>query len=604
MSALNLVIAAACILVIAYRLYGSFMAAKVLAFDETRITPAVRLNDGQDYVPTNKWVAFGHHFAAIAGAGPLVGPVLAAQFGYLPGTLWILIGSVIGGAVHDMVVLFASIRHDGKSLSDIARKEVGPVTGFLTGIAILFIILITMAGLGIVVVHALNKNPWGVFTIGATIPIAMLVGVYMHKLRPGKIGEASLLGVTLVMLAVIAGPWVKQSGLAPYLTLETETLKVLLPLYGFFAAALPVWFLLAPRDYLSSYMKIGTILALALGIIIVNPVLKMPAMTEFVNGGGPIIGGKVWPFLFITIACGAISGFHAMISSGTTPKLVASEKDILLVGFGGMLAEAFVALMALIAATSLQPGDYFAINLLPDAFAKLNMQVVDLPMLSKLVGEEIAGRPGGAVSLAVGMANIFSSIPGLKGLMSYWYQFAIMFEALFILTTIDAGTRVARYILQDFIGSIYKPVKNNKSMPLSVFLSAVVSGAWGYLLLGGDIQTIWPVFGVSNQLLAALALAIGTTMILRKSAKMGYALTTLIPMVFLIITAVTAGVTNLFKVYLPKGQYTPAFLVAFMMVLAVTITGDSVLKWAGIIKERRSKGASRDSAGAPAVVRK
>lgn len=603
MSALNLVIAAACILVIAYRLYGSFIAAKVLAFDEARVTPAVKLNDGQDYVPTNKWVAFGHHFAAIAGAGPLVGPVLAAQFGFLPGTLWILIGSVIGGAVHDMVVLFASIRHEGKSLSDIARKEVGPVTGFLTGIAILFIILITMAGLGIVVVHALNKNPWGVFTIGATIPIAMFVGIYMYKLRPGRIGEASLIGVSLVLLAVVAGPWVKQSSLAPFLTLDTNTLKTLLPLYGFFAAALPVWFLLAPRDYLSSYMKIGTILALALGIIIVNPVLKMPAMTQFVDGGGPIIGGKVWPFLFITIACGAISGFHAMIASGTTPKLVASEKDILLVSFGGMLAEAFVALMALIAATSLNPADYFAINLLPEAFAKLNMQVVDLPILTKLVGEDIAGRPGGAVSLAVGMANIFSSIPGMKSLMSYWYQFAIMFEALFILTTIDAGTRVARYILQDFLGSIYEPIKSSKSMALSVGLSAAVSLGWGYLIYGGDIQTIWPVFGVSNQLLASLALAIGTTMILRKSAKMRYALTTIVPMSFLIVTAVTAGMTNLFKVYLPKGQYTPAFLVGFMVILAVTIIGDSVIKWSGIVHERRKLGSGQDLRG-PATAQK
>lgn len=589
MSALQLVIGAACILVIAYRLYGSFMAAKVLAFDENKVTPAVKMNDGQDYVPTNKWVAFGHHFAAIAGAGPLVGPILAAQFGYLPGTLWILIGSVVGGAVHDMVILFASIRHDGKSLSDIARKEVGPVTGFLTGIAILFIITITMAGLGLVVVHALNSNPWGVFTIGATIPIAIFVGLYMHKFRPGRIGEASAIGVTLVLLAVIAGPWVKQSFLATYLTFDAQTLKLILPLYGFFAAALPVWLLLAPRDYLSSYMKIGTILALALGIIFVNPILKMPAMTEFVNGGGPIIGGKVWPFLFITIACGAISGFHAMISSGTTPKLVANEKDILLVSFGGMLAEAFVALMAIIAATSLHPGDYFAINLLPEAFAKLNMKVVDLPILSKMIGEEIAGRPGGAVSLAVGMANIFASIPGLKGLMSYWYQFAIMFEALFILTTIDAGTRVARYILQDFLGSIYKPIRNNKSTTLSVALSAIVSLAWGYLIFGGDIQTIWPVFGVSNQLLASLALAIGTTMILRNSAKMRYALTTALPMVFLIITAVTAGLTNLINVYIPKGQYTSAFLVGFMIILAVVIIGDAMIKWTGIIKERRNK---------------
>lgn len=590
MHALNLVIAAACILVIAYRLYGSFMAAKVLAFDDDRQTPAVTMNDGQDYVPTNRWVVFGHHFAAIAGAGPLVGPVLAAQFGYLPGTLWILIGSVLGGAVHDMVILFASIRHDGKSLSEIAHKEVGPVTGFLTGIAILIIILITMAGLGLVVVSALANNPWGFFTIAATIPIAMFIGLYMYKLRPGKIGEASLIGVTLVLIAVAVGPWVKQSWLAPYMTFDVQTLKLMLPAYGFMAAALPVWFLLAPRDYLSSYMKIGTILALAVGIIFVNPIMKMPALTDFFNGGGPIIGGKVWPFLFVTIACGAISGFHATISSGTTPKMIASEKDIKLVSFGGMLAEAFVALMALIAAASLQPGDYFAINVLPDAFAKLNMHVVDLPVLSQMIGEDVSGRPGGAVTLAVGMANIFSSIPGLKGLMSYWYQFAIMFEALFVLTTIDAGTRVARYILQDFLGSFYKPIKENKSMGLSVVLSAAVSLGWGYMIYGGDIQTIWPVFGVANQLLASLALAIGTSMILRKSSKMIYALTTFIPLAFLIVTAITAGLTNLLTVYLPNGQYLAAFLVSFMMILSVTIMGDSLIKWKGIIAERRAKG--------------
>lgn len=584
MNALTLVIASACILIIAYRLYGSFLATKVLVARRDAVTPAVRLNDGKDYVPTNKWVVFGHHFAAIAGAGPLVGPVLAAQFGYLPSALWILIGAVLGGAVHDMVVLFASIRHDGKSLSEIAKDEVGPLTGVATGIAVLFIVIIAMSGLAIVVVNALFNNPWGVFTIAMTIPIAIFIGIYMKYLRPGKVGEASAIGVLLVILAVLAGPYVKNSAFAGWFTYSAQTIKIMLPLYGFAAAALPVWLLLAPRDYLSSYMKIGTILALAFGIIVVHPQIQMPAVTEFVKGGGPIIPGKVFPFLFITIACGAISGFHALVGSGTTPKLLQNEEDIKLVGYGGMLVEAFVAIMALIAATALHPGDYFAINTTPEVFAKLNMQVVDLPVLSKMVGEDVAGRPGGAVSLAVGMASIFASIPGLKGLMAYWYQFAIMFEALFILTTIDAGTRVARYIAQDFLAPLIKPLKNNNSIPVTVVMSALVSFAWGYLLYGGDIKTIWPVFGVSNQLLAMLALAIGTTLILKKSAKRIYALTTFLPMCFMVTSTMSAGYLSLMNNYLPKGLWVPAVLIIIMMALAVIIIADSLTKWLGILK--------------------
>jgi len=587
LSALELIIAAALILVLAYRFYGSFLAAKVLVLDSSRETPAKRHYDGKDYVPMNKWIVFGHHFAAIAGAGPLVGPVLAAQFGYLPGTLWILIGAVLAGAVHDMVVLFASIRHDGKSLSEIAKKEVGPVTSVATAIAMFFLIILTMAGLGLVVVNALFKNPWGVFTIGMTIPIAIFIGIYMHKLRPGRIAEASLIGVILILLAVVVGPYVKNSPLGSYLMLSDKTLEILLPLYGFLAAALPVWLLLAPRDYLSSYMKIGTILLLAIGIIIVNPRIHMPAVTQFINGGGPIINGKVWPFICITIACGAISGFHALISSGTTPKLIANEKDIKLVGFGGMLTEAFVALMALIAATTLMPGDYFAINTKPEIFQKLNMQIVHLPQLSKLVGEELAGRPGGAVTLAVGMADIFSRIGGLRHLMAYWYQFAIMFEALFILTTIDAGTRVARYIAQDLLGMIYSPIKENKSVGLTVLLSAAVSFAWGYLIYGGDIKTIWPVFGVANQTIGALALAIGTTMILQRSKKKIYALTTFLPMTFLFITVLNAGITNVFNVYLPQKQIVPAVLVITLMILAIIIMVSSVIKWISILSKSR-----------------
>lgn len=587
MSALELIIAAALILVLAYRFYGSFLAAKVLVLDSSRETPAKRHYDGKDYVPMNKWIAFGHHFAAIAGAGPLVGPVLAAQFGYLPGTLWILIGAVLAGAVHDMVILLASVRHDGKSLSEIAKKEVGPVAGVATAIAIFFLIILTMAGLGLVVVNALFKNPWGVFTIGMTIPIAIFIGIYMHKLRPGRIAEASLIGVILILLAVVVGPYIKNSPLGSYLMLSDKTLEILLPLYGFLAAALPVWLLLAPRDYLSSYMKIGTILLLAIGIIIVNPRIHMPAVTQFVNGGGPIINGKVWPFICITIACGAISGFHALISSGTTPKLIANEKDIKLVGFGGMLTEAFVALMALIAATTLMPGDYFAINTKPEIFQKLNMQIVHLPQLSKLVGEELAGRPGGAVTLAVGMADIFSRIGGLRHLMAYWYQFAIMFEALFILTTIDAGTRVARYIAQDLLGMIYAPIRENKSIGLTVLLSALVSFAWGYLIYGGDIKTIWPVFGVANQTIGALALAIGTTMILQRSKKKIYALTTFLPMTFLFITVLDAGITNVFNVYLPQKQMVPAVLVITLMILAIIIMVSSVIKWISILSKTR-----------------
>jgi carbon starvation protein len=578
MNALTLIVAAALILMLGYRFYGAFIAAKVLSLDSSVITPAIRLEDGQDYVPTNRLVVFGHHFAAIAGAGPLVGPVLAAQFGYLPGALWILIGAVLGGAVHDAVVLFASVRHDGKSLSEIAKEEIGPVTGFITGIAILFIITITMAGLAMVIVNALYKNAWGVFTISMTIPIAIFVGIYMRKLRPGKLGEASVIGVALILLAVALGPVIKNSPIAYLFFYDIKTLEIILPVYGFVAAALPVWLLLAPRDYLSSYMKIGTIAALALGIVFVHPQLQMPAVTQFIHGGGPIINGKLWPFLFITIACGAVSGFHALIASGTTSKMLKDEGEIRLVGYGGMIMEAFVAIMALIAATVLAPGDYFAINTTPAVFAQLGMQVKDLPILSQMVGENIAGRPGGAVSLAVGMAHIFSSIPGMKGLMSYWYQFAIMFEALFILTTIDAGTRVARYIAQDFLGMMYKPLKNSKSIVLSITLSALVSFAWGYLLYGGDIATVWPIFGVSNQLLATLALAIGSNMILRRTKKLRYMLTTFIPMLFMGVTASTAGYLTIVNKYIPNHQTLPAVLAGLMIVLAAIIVVDSIRK--------------------------
>ncbi len=578
MNGIYLVIIAALWLTFAYRIYGSFIAAKVLTLDASRTTPAVRLNDGRDYVPTNKWITFGHHFAAIAGAGPLVGPVLAAQFGYLPGTLWILIGAVVAGAVHDMVILFASVRHDGLSVAEIAKKEVSTVSGFCASIAVLFLLVITMAGMAVVVANALFNSPWGTFTVAVTIPIAIFIGIYLRWLRPGKIQEASIIGVILVLAGVFVGPWIQHSALAPYFTFNVTQLSIMLTLYGFFAAALPVWLLLAPRDYLSTYMKIGTIAALTIGIICVRPDIHMPAFSQFVNGGGPIIGGPAWPFVFITVACGALSGFHSLISTGTTPKMLTNEKEILPIGFGAMLVESFVALMALIAATSLQPADYFAINATPAVFAKLGLHVEELPALAQMVGENVAGRPGGAVSLAVGMAHIFSKIPGMEALMSFWYHFCIMFEALFILTIIDAGTRVGRYLLQEMGGVIYKPLKNTHWWPGIIFTSALISGSWGYLVLKGSISTIWPLFGVSNQLLGTLTLAVGTTMLFRMG-RARYTPITIIPMIFLAITTITADFMNIFNIYLPANNYLSITISLIMLVLVIVVIIDSVRRW-------------------------
>jgi len=587
MNAIYLVVVAALVLTLAYRFYGAFMATKVLVLDSNRLTPAVRLNDGHDYVPTNKWVTFGHHFAAIAGAGPLVGPVLAAQFGYLPGTIWLLVGAVVAGAVHDMVILFASVRYDGLSVAEIAKKEISKASGIATSIAVLFILVITMAGLAIAVVNALYDSPWGTFTVAVTIPIAIFIGLYLRYLRPGQIGEGTVIGVALVLLGVFVGPWVQGSWLAPYFTFSKGEISVMMAVYGFVAAALPVWLLLAPRDYLSTYMKIGTILALALGIIIVQPQIQMPAFTPFIYGGGPIIPGPVWPFLFITIACGAVSGFHALIATGTTSKMMTNESEIRALGFGGMLVESFVALMALIAATSLFPGDYFAINTTPAVFSALNMQTVDLANLSQMVGENVAGRPGGAVSLAVGMAYIFAKIPGLEHLMSFWYHFCIMFEALFILTTIDAGTRVGRYLIQELGGMVYKPLLNPHWMPGMIGASALMSFTWGYLVYGGSISTIWPLFGVANQLLASMTLAIGTTMLFRMG-KSRYAWTTIIPMTFLTITTVAAGYLNITTNYLPKNNYLLAGACAIMIVLVVFVIGDAVRTWFRIKGEQQA----------------
>lgn len=596
-NALWMIAAAGCIYAIAYRFYASFLAAKVLVIDENRITPAIRLADSIDYHPTNKWVLFGHHFAAIAGAGPLIGPMLAAQFGYLPGFLWILIGSVLGGAVHDMVILFASVRKDGRSLAQIAKEEIGPVGGIATAFAILFIIIVALAGLGLAVVNALANSPWGTFTIFLTIPIAFLMGIYLYRIRPGKVSEVSVIGVILLLTAVFTGHYVPNSFLEPFFNLSKNSLVFSIALYGFIASVLPVWMLLCPRDYLSTYMKIGTVLLLAIGVMFIAPVIQMPAVTKFIEGGGPIIPGKLFPFMFITIACGAISGFHSLISSGTTPKMIMSEKDIPVIGFGAMLVEGFVGVMALIAATILIPGDYFAINtkLSFDVIAALGFPVDKITELSKTVGIDVSGRPGGAVSLAVGMASILSGIPGMKGLMPYWYNFALMFESLFILTTVDTGTRVARFLLQELGGYAYKPLSKTGWLPGNLITSFMVVCAWGYLIYSGNISTIWPMFGVANQLLAAIALSVGTTFIIR-SGKAKYAWTTFVPMVFMFITTLTAAyqLTGMFfdkasKALTPAESLTfkiDALLVIIMAVLALVVLADIIYKWYGIFFRR------------------
>ncbi len=589
MNALTLLVIALLVYALAYRYYAAFIIAKVLVFDKNRPTPAHTLKNDYDYKPTNKWVLFGHHFAAIAGAGPLVGPVLAAQFGYMPGFLWILIGSVLAGGVHDMVILFASVRYNGLSLTEIARKEVGRVTGGATGTAVLFIIITAIAGLSMVVVNALAESAWGTFSIAMTIPIAIFVGLYMDRLRPGKITEATVIGVTLMLLSIVLGEPVSRSSYAHFFLFSKPGLSIILACYGMLASILPVWMLLTPRDYLSSYMKIGTVGLLALGILWVRPDLSAPAYSAFIHGGGPIIPGSVWPYVCITVACGAISGFHSLISSGTTPKMISSEADIRLMGFGAMLTEGFVAVMALIAATVLLPGDYFAINVSPAVFAKLHMAVSELPAMSLAVGEHLEGRAGGAVSLAVGMAHIFASIPGLKALLSYWYHFAIMFEALFILTTIDAGTRVARYLTQEALGGLYKPFGKTDWWPGVFLTSALVCGAWGGMLLAGNISTIWPMFGVANQLLSAIALAIGTTFIMKRTRAV-YALVTFVPFVFMFVTTVTAGWLNIFGNYLPRHDfqgYLNVALTVVMVSLAFIIAGTSTNMWLKLLGAKK-----------------
>src|SRR3982750_1191375 len=517
MSALPIIIGALCVMAIAYRYYSAFLAAKVLALDDARPVPSRTMYDGHNYYPTNKWVLFGHHFAAISGAGPLVGPVLAAQFGFLPGLLWLMIGVCLGGAVHDFMILVASVRRRGKSLAEIARTEISPLSGLVAGIAILFIVVIALAGLGLVVVNALAESAWGTFTVGFTIPLALLMGLYMYRFRVGRIREASAIGVAGLFFAVVVGGWVADSSWAPAFTFSKGTITLLMAAYGFVASGLPVWMLLCPRDYLSSYLKIGTVAFLILGVILVHPNLNMPAWTPFVHGGGPVIPGKVYPFVFITIACGAISGFHALISSGTTPKMIAKERDARVIGYGGMLMEGVVGVVALIAATSLFPGDYFAINTQQATYAQraaytrmvdehtaqgFDLQPKEIDRLEAESGERnLKGRTGGAVTLALGIAKIFDAIPGFRGLMKYWYHFAIMFEALFILTTIDTGTRVGRFLVGEFGSRVYRRLEEPNWLPGSIVTSAAVVAAWAGFILTGSISTIWPMFGIANQLL-------------------------------------------------------------------------------------------------------
>ncbi|CAO3404947.1 carbon starvation CstA family protein [Azospirillum palustre] len=586
--ALTFVIATLCILALCYRFYGVFFVRKVLRADDSEVTPSHILADGKNYVPTKKWVNAGQHFAAIAAAGPLVGPVLAAQFGYLPSFLWLLIGCVVGGAVHDTVVLFASMKHKGQSLSEVAKAELGPVAGWCTGLAMLFIITITMAGLSMVVVHALERNAWGAFAVFMTIPIAIALGLYEKVTGSSK--GATQVGIAAIAASVFAGPYIQGTLLGEWLTLHAETVAVILPIYAFFATALPVWLLLTPRGYLSSFMKVGVFGALVVGVVFINPEIRFPALTDFIHGGGPVLNGPVWPFISITIACGAISGFHAFIGSGTTPKLIDKWSDIRPVAFGGMLAECLVGVMALIAATALHPADYFAINSAPAAFKALGMNVVDLPRLSQDIGLDLYGRTGGAVTLAVGMTEIFTRVPWFNSLASYFFQFVVMFEAVFILTAVDSGTRVARYLIQDLLGDVYAPMKRLDWVPGSIIASVIACVAWGYLLTSGDINSVWALFGVSNQLMASVGLIIGATIILRLAQKRIYMLTCLIPLAYLFVTVNVAGYWMIANVYLNKAAkgYNPfnAGISIIMLTLGFIILIAAFRKWKELLQAR------------------
>ncbi len=596
MPALYLVVCAALVALIGYRTYGAFLAAKVATLDDLRVTPAHTLRDGRDYLPMHPLVLFGHHFAAIAGAGPLIGPVLAAQFGYAPGFLWLLLGSVLAGGVHDFIVLVASVRSGGRSLANIARDQVSGLTASATAIAIILVMTIAIAAMALVVVNSLKESAWGVFSILCTIPIALLMGVWSHKIRPGSIKGSTACGVALLLLAVAVGAWVRHTPWGGFFVRPDHTIGVGLIVYGFLASVLPVWLLLAPRDYLSTFMKIGAIALLALGVIVVNPHLQMPAITRFARTGGPIFPGPLFPYVFITIACGAISGFHSLIASGTTPKMIDKERHILPISYGAMLTEGFVGVIALIAACALNPNDYFAINARPEVFARLGLAVHNLPALEVEVGEKLAGRPGGAVSLAVGMAQIFSALPFLRGFMSFFYHFAIMFEALFVLTIIDAGTRVTRYMLQEVGSLALPPLKEWKGVAPAVLFSALAVCLWGYFVWTGTVSTIWPMLGVTNQLLAAFALAIGTSMLVNLG-RGRFAWVTLVPLAFMCVNTLTAGWLNLGVNYLrpqlaagAPGMWA-AFLLApaaakvqcvvtlLVMALLVVVVVDSVPRW-------------------------
>ncbi|MDR1576782.1 MAG: carbon starvation protein A [Deltaproteobacteria bacterium] len=588
LNALTLVFVSLCVFALGYRYYGLWIASRVLRLDDKRVTPACAFNDDHDYVPTRKMFLFGFHFSSISAAGPLIGPILAAQYGYLPGALWILAGSVLGGAVHDMVVLFASVRHKGRSLANIASQEVSPAVGHICSVAVLFIVSLTLAGLSISVVNAMFRSPWGAFTVLVTVPIALLLGVFL-RVRPDSVFMGTFGAVLLLFIAILIGPWVSQNPfLSSIFTLEKLTLSWAIPIYGFWASVLPVWLLLGPRGYLSTFFKLGTILGLALSILIVQPPLLMDSVTDFIHGGGPNLTGPMFPFLFITIACGAVSGFHAVIGSGTTPKMVKNEKDVLFVGYGAMLSEGFVAIMALVSACTLIPADYYAISASPEVFKTMGMEPVDLRALGVAVRENIQGRPGGAVTLAVGMSNIFSSIPFMTGLVSYWYHFAIMFMAVFILSAIDSGTRVGRFFLQELVGRFIPRFNDKRWWPGIIIASAVFTGGWGFLVITGDVNSIWPLFGMSNQLLASCALIICTSMLIRLG-RYKYAWCTAVPGLFLAVLTLWAGYRQIFGTYLPRQQIALSVLGLAIVAMMLFILIRTIGHWITLLLEKDFK---------------
>jgi carbon starvation protein len=583
LNALTLAFVALCAFAIGYRFYGLWLARKVLRLDPARLTPASLREDGVDFVKTDKRVLFGFHFSSISAAGPLLGPVLAVQFGYMPGALWIIVGCVVAGAVHDMVILFASVRHQARGIANVAEAEIGRFAGTAVFLAVFFILVLTLAVLSISVVNAMCDSPWGIFTVAATIPIAILMGILLRIFGTGAVIPVSAMGVGLLLVCILVGPFVADNRvLSGIFTLRRETLLWIIPAYACIASSLPVWLLLSPRDYLSSYLKIGTVAILAVSILIVRPELQMAPVTEFVSGGGPNVPGPIFPFLFITIACGALSGFHAIIGTGTTPKMLASEEHILFVGYGAMLTEGFVAVMALIAAGILIPADYFAITASADKFAALGMETVDLPALSAAVREQLAGRPGGAVTLAAGMSAIFSSVPYMTGLVSYWFHFCIMFEAVFIITAIDTGTRVGRFFLQEALGRYVPRLSDRNWWPGIVVTSVAFTSLWAYLVITGDIFTIWPLFGMCNQLLASCALMLGTSMLLRLR-RGRYALTTAVPGILMSVVCFWAGAIQIFGSYIPSGQWVLAGLGLFIVALMSVVLVMTVRRWVELL---------------------